>query len=153
MGDRTYTSIRFAGVINEEDVGDLIEAINADGLQCDDGPESRTLLAEHLSFQLYDEEANYGELNATEAVCRQLHVSYMKEWHEGGGYGPGAVIYNGTFDQDFECGMVGGEPAVTLSDLEKAGSVEALVGYLKAFNDFEKNYGTLEIKPLETEDA
>lgn len=149
MGDRTFTAIRFAGVINEENVNDLLEAIEAHGMACDDGPETSSIMTEHLVYELYDSECNYADLSTIEEACQELGVSYCKRWDEGGGYGPGMEIYNAVVGVTLTCGTIEGEPAVTLSDLEQAGSPEDLIGYLKAFNDFEENYGTLEIKPLE----
>jgi len=148
MGDRTYTSILFAGVINEENVDELLDACNTDGVTCDDGPSLlHGLQPDHLKYCLYDLEANYGELRAIEATCKDLGVSYCKSWCEGGGYSSGMEIYNAVVGVTMQCGTIDGEPAVTLSDLEKAGSPEDLVGYLKAFNNFVDNYGELEIKP------
>lgn len=148
MGDRTWAGISFAGIINEEDVDDLLEACEADGLCCDSGPETRTLVAEHLKYELYNEEANYGQLETVQSYCQENGISYCMRWYEGGDYGPGMEIYNAVVGQTFTCGTIEGEPAVTLSDLEKAGSPEDLIGYLKAFNNFEENYGALEILEL-----
>lgn len=155
MGDRVYTTILFAGVIDEENVEDLLEAVNADGLTCDDGPEltysagSSTLVQEHLQYQLYNCECNYASLDETEAACHRLGVNYLKTWQEGGDFAPGMEIYNAITGVTLNCGLLDGEPAVTLSDLEKAGSPEDLIGFLKAFSNFEKNYGTLDIKLLD----
>jgi hypothetical protein len=151
MGDRTYTTITLSGVVNEEDVDELVEAVNADWLTCDDGPElnDNALMREHLEWMMYNPEANYGELEETQSACQRLGVSYLKVWAEGGGYGPGMEIYNAVTGVTVTCGAIEGEPALTLSDIKKIGDAEAAIGYLEAFNNFRENYGPFEIKPLE----
>jgi hypothetical protein len=147
MGDRTWTSIQFSGVIDREKVPLLIEAIEAEAMQCDNGPEGAIADA-HLIHMFYDEECNYATLESVEAVCKQIGISYLKSWEPGGGYVPGMEIYNAVVDQTFSVGSLEGEPVVTLADLKKR-PVEETIAYLESFANFEKNYPPLEIREPE----
>jgi hypothetical protein len=149
MGDRTWTSIRFSGELTTELADALVEELDAQGCRWDDNrghnmAPTRASLTEADYF--YDEEANYGTMEEVTGWCEENHISYLLYWEAGGGYGPGYSLYNAVTGVTFGCGAIEGEPAVTLSDLNKVGSVEDLSGYLKTFNDFEANYGPLVIR-------
>ena len=155
MGDRTYTSIQLAGSINEENVDELLEAANADGLRCDDGPEGFGLQAEHLKYVLYDEEANYGNLKCIQEACKRLGVSYCKWWYAGCSYGPGIEIYSAVTNTEFSCNTINDEPSLSVEDLKRYQSqgkdIEEIIGYLESFSKFTEVYGELEIVPAELE--
>lgn len=139
MGDRCYVSIRFSGEISRKDVEKLTDALDADGVSWDESG---------LDDWLEADEVNYGELETVEAVAQELHLSYMKYNGVGGGYGEGREIYDATANMTFSCACVEGEPAVTASDIfnaQEAGELDALIGKLKLFSDFDKNYPPLEI--------
>jgi hypothetical protein len=133
MGDRTYTSIRFSGVIDADKVPQLVQAMRDDYLNCDSTGNSDWDESD-LTDSFYAEEANYGQLGCTEAACKELGVSFRTSWNAGGDYGPGMKIYNAVVDQEFECADLDGDPVVGLNELIKAheaGKIDDTIGFLK----------------------
>lgn len=150
MGDRTWTGIQFSGAITREVAEGLIEQLEAQGCDCDLGPQG-DLTIEHLRAPhnpFTDYECNYATMEGVETYCREHHISYFKEWSAGGGYGSGMEIYCAVVDTSWEVQDVEGEPVISLRDLisaHKEGKIEETINYLKGFTDFEKNYPPLEI--------
>jgi hypothetical protein len=151
MGDRTWTSITFSGIISREVADELVEQLKDQGCYVDVGPEG-DLSIEHLRMphaQFYDEECNYAQMEGVEAYCQEHHITYFKSWSAVGDYGPGMEIYHAIADQIVQCANVDGEPVIELKQLIKAhseGRIEDMIGYLKSFSDFEKNNPPLVIQ-------
>jgi hypothetical protein len=151
MGDRVWTAIQFSGVITREVADALVEELNG---QCNDashGPEGRDFTIEHLKVphnQFTDDECNYGTMEGIEALCQEHGISYLKIWADGGGFEAGQEIYNAVTGVIIEC-PGRDDYCLSLTELEKSlergNTLEDVVGFLRGFKDFAKNYPALEI--------
>src|SRR3546814_4471894 len=79
----------------------------------------RTALVEEKRFDIWIEEANYGNADPFPDFARQHGLAFEHRWGSGGGFGPGGIIhapgeedleYKGTFDDG---------PALTASELKR----------------------------------
>jgi hypothetical protein len=147
MGDRTYATIRFSGVIDRDKVDDLVGWLEDQGCQPDNGGE----IADNLNGWFYDTECNYGTMDGVETFCQEVGISYLKCHDSGDNYEAGVELYNALVDKTFDCGTYDGEPMLPISDLleyRDEGTLDSMVDYLKSLrvSEFEKNYPPLEIR-------
>lgn len=135
MGDRTYTSIEFSGVISEEQADELAQLLSDQGCEANDEQfDLRNALAEGSSF--YDGECNYAQMDDIESWCVENNVAYLKMWEPGGGYGPGIELWRPGMGSAEQCVSVESSPVASLDDLEKAhkeGKVAELIESLTQF--------------------
>jgi len=151
MGDRTWTSISFSGIVSPKVAQELVEELVGQGCQCDDGPEG-DLSIEHLKLDtvFYDEECNYATMEGVEEFCRENHISYCKTWASGGGYGEGAELYNAVVNQTVSVPTTDGEAAIGVSELtgfmSTGKTLEDVVNYLRHIDNFRAGYPPLVIE-------
>lgn len=150
MGDRTWTSISFSGVINRDVALQLVEELHAQGCSCDDGP-AGDLTLQHLTIAefFYAEQCNYASMEGVEAVCQENGITYLKHWAAGGGYDAGYELYLAVADQSMQ--VAGGEePAMGARDLraclERGNTLQDVIDYLDKIENFREHFPPLEIR-------
>src|SRR3546814_20862582 len=111
MGDRTTVYFTLGGKLTREAYDELLELIEQeDYIQDNEITETgdvRTALVEEKRFDIWIEEANYGNADPFPDFARQHGLAFEHRWGSGGGFGPGGIIhapgeedleYKGTFD-------------------------------------------------------
>lgn len=126
MGDRTWTGIRFSGMIRESQLPKLIDAMEADQVVAWVGNGQEEPTRENIAEQFSDDECNYAELDACEAIASELGLSYHKTWASGDDYPSGQKIYLAVTGSEFETTDSEGEPMICLTELKKLGYAGAL---------------------------
>lgn len=151
MGDRTWTGIQFSGVVTRRVAEILVEELSDQCTNSSAGSAEGEFTIGHLKEphnQFTDDECNYGEMEEIEALCHEHGISYLKIWASGGGYEAGQKIYNAVTGTSFEC-PGGDDFCISLSELQRSlsngNTLEDVIGFLRSFKDFEKNYPPLEI--------
>lgn len=150
MGDRTYTSIQFSGEISEEQAGELVVLLCAQGCSSNatDGPPTVSGLKEHEGDSFYDNECNYATMAEIEAWCAENRVSYLKDWSQGGEYGPGLELYDHAAGTTEQCSAIESSPAITLSELitlREDGALDERIAHLSKFENFSTHFPQLKV--------
>jgi hypothetical protein len=134
MGDRTYTSIGFTGVISEEQAAELADLLRDQGCEAHNGGHLLDALKEGDGF--YDNECNYATMEDIESWCGENEVGYLKSWSAGGDYGPGLELWRPGMTGAEQCPSVDDSPVATLTELtlaHKDGAVLDLIERLDRF--------------------
>ena len=142
MGDRTSVAIEIGGNLDAALLPELIEAIEADGLDFDWGMSEvtkDTLLSwitpdaekpEGSSLYLTAHKVNYASLETLESFCAEHGLPYRKEWDAGGDYGAGGELFDGQKTVKYTTSQIGGSPALTAHEIRSFGGYEKLLAYL-----------------------
>lgn len=149
MGDRTHTAIEFSGTISEEQGWELIQLLNDQGCECNDGNHDLTLASLTSGESFYDSDCNYAQMEDIESWCGDNNVSFLKTWEPGGGYGPGICHYDAATGKTHECASLESSPAVGLDTLIKArneGTIDAVIASLRPLDDFAPDLKVLKVE-------
>lgn len=154
MGDRTWTGIQFSGVITREVAEGLLEKLRSQYCHCDDGPgEVDELCLEQLTLDtcFYDEECNYARMEGVEGFCHDNHITFLKTWAAGGGYGEGAELYIAVPGVTIEVSTTDGEAALETTKLkqfrDQGATLDDVLRYLDQVDNFRTHYPPLVVQP------
>jgi hypothetical protein len=154
MGDRAWTSIEFSGIVSREVADGLLQELDAQGCQSN-ATDSSALTIESFSDSFYDEECNYGTMEGVEAYCHEHHISFLKHWADGGGYGSGFELYDAVVNDSVQLPANEGEVCMNLGELKgfakKGKSLDDIIGYMSRVEKFSEHYPPLEIQEQVTE--
>lgn len=151
MGDRSWTAISFSGNITADQAEDLLFEIAAQGCKCDDGDDGG-ITVEHLKLDtcFYDEECNYALMDGIESWCKENHVSYLKTWSPGGGYGEGAELYIAIPGATIAMPQCEGEACLTAGNLkelrDKGATLDDVIRYVDQVERFREHHPPLVVQ-------
>lgn len=151
MGDRTWTGISFSGHITRAQADELALELEGQGCRCDDGDDG-DITYKHLMLDtcFCDEDCNYATMEGVEEWCKENHVTYLKTWSAGGGYGEGATLYIGVPGTQIDVPTSDGEAALTASNLkdfdEKGASIKDVLHYLDLIENYRTHYPALVVQ-------
>lgn len=132
MGDYVQASLTIGGLINEDGIKRLSEAIAAQGVAADWGDralamrDAETLIREVISRQecvlLYDNQANYGNMDEITTACLELGLFYELQYDAGCEFSAGLNRYDPGIGREREAvtGESIGAPLIEMATVKDA---------------------------------